>query len=148
MSFAIDVNVLLYASNVDAPQQAEAIRFLRDVAERKELIGIPYPVALGYLRIATHPRIFPHPLTPEEALSNLGSLAALPNVRFLSEREGFFEDYREMTASISARGNLVPDAHTATILRQHDIHVLYTADRDFRRFAFLDVRDPFTPAAR
>jgi uncharacterized protein len=86
-------------------------------------------------------------LTPEQALQDLESLAALPNVRFLSEREGFFDDYREVTASMPTRGNLVPDVHVATILRQHDIRVFYTADRDFRRFPFLDVRDPFTPAA-
>jgi predicted nucleic acid-binding protein len=67
-------------------------------------------------------------------------------VRFLSERDGFFETYREVTASLSVRGNLVPDAHIATILRQHEVRVFYTADRDFRRFAFLDVRDPFTPS--
>jgi toxin-antitoxin system PIN domain toxin len=147
MSYAIDVNLLLYASDADAPRHVAALHFLREIAGRKELMGIPYPVALGYLRIATHPRIFRHPLTPEEAMQNLESIAALPHVRFLSEREGFFDDYREITAAVSARGNLVPDAHTATILRQHDIRVLYTADRDFRRFEFLDVRDPFTPAA-
>lgn len=147
MSYAIDVNLLLYASDADAPRHDAAIRFLKETSARRELLGIPYPVALGYLRIATHPRIFRHPLTPEEALANLDTLAALPNVRFLSEREGFFDEYREITASLTARGNVVPDAHIATILRQHDIRVLYTSDRDFRRFEFLDVRDPFTPAA-
>ena len=146
MSYAIDVNILLYASNDDAPNQEAAVRFLKETSSRRELLGIPYPVALGYLRIATHPRIFQHPLSPAEALANLDLLAALPNVRFLSEREGFFDEYREITASLTARASLVPDAHIATILRQHDIRVFYTNDRDFRRFEFLDVRDPFTPA--
>lgn len=41
------------------------------------------------------------------------------------------------------RGKLVPDAHLATILRQNGVRTLYTSDRDFRRFDFLDVRDPF-----
>lgn len=148
MSYAIDVNLLLYATFDDSPRHVAAARFLKEAAERRELLGIPYPCALGYLRMATHPRIFRRPLTPEEALANLDTLAALPNVRFLSEREGFFDEYREITASLTARGNLVPDAHIATILRQHDIRVFYTGDRDFRRFEFLDVRDPFTPATR
>src|SRR5256885_8019306 len=109
--------LLLYAPTAAAPRHATAIHFLRDISERKELLAIPYPVALGYLRIATHPRVFPRPLMPEEALHNLESLATLPNVRFLSERDGFFDQYREITGSVSARGNLVPDAHIATILR-------------------------------
>jgi predicted nucleic acid-binding protein len=40
------------------------------------------------------------------------------------------------------RGILVPDAHLAAVLRQSGITTLYTHDRDFRKFAFLDVREP------
>jgi predicted nucleic acid-binding protein len=42
------------------------------------------------------------------------------------------------------RGNLVPDAHLAALLRQHGVRRLYTNDADFRKFAFLDVRNPFS----
>jgi predicted nucleic acid-binding protein len=41
------------------------------------------------------------------------------------------------------RGNLVPDAHLAALLRQHGVRRLYTADTDFHRFPFLEVSDPF-----
>ena len=34
-------------------------------------------------------------------------------------------------------------AYLSDVLRQHGVQRLYTADADFRRFAFLDVRDPF-----
>ena len=44
-----------------------------------------------------------------------------------------------MTTEVPTRGNLVPDAHLASI---HGIKTLYTHDRDFRKFSFLDVRDP------
>jgi predicted nucleic acid-binding protein len=37
----------------------------------------------------------------------------------------------------------VPDAHVATILRQHRVKTLYTNDADVRRFPLLEVRDPF-----
>jgi hypothetical protein len=47
-----------------------------------------------------------------------------------------------MTAEVPTRGNLVPDAHLAAILRQHGVKKLYTHDTDFLKFAFLDVRDP------
>ena len=52
--------------------------------------------------------------------------------------------YREVTDGLAVRGNLVTDAHLATLLRQHGVRRLYSADADFRRFAFLDVRDPFS----
>jgi toxin-antitoxin system PIN domain toxin len=97
---------------------------------------------MGYLRIATHPSIFGQPLTPDEAMANMGTLLSLPHVRFLSEEEGFWDIYRDMTSEVPTRGNLVPDAHLAAILRQHGIKKLYSHDRDFLKFAFLDVRDP------
>jgi hypothetical protein len=37
----------------------------------------------------------------------------------------------------------VPDAHLAAILFQHGVRVLYSNDRDFRKFGSLEVRDPF-----
>jgi predicted nucleic acid-binding protein len=32
----------------------------------------------------------------------------------------------------------------AGLLLQHGVRTFYTSDADFRRFTFLDVRDPFT----
>jgi uncharacterized protein len=49
-----------------------------------------------------------------------------------------------MTDGLVVRGNLVPDAHLATILFQHGIRTLCSSNRDFRKFATLDIRDPFT----
>jgi hypothetical protein len=36
---------------------------------------------MSYLRIATHPRIFSAPLSPDEALGNISALLGLPHVR-------------------------------------------------------------------
>jgi len=108
----------------------------------EELFCLGWPTIMGYLRIATHPSIFGQPLTPEEAMANIATLLNLPHVRFLAEEEGFWEIYMEMTSKVPTRGNLVPDAHLAAILRQHGVRRLYTHDRDFLKFAFLDVRDP------
>ena len=143
MSYSIDVNILLYASDESSPKHSPANRFLEGRATDPELFCVTWPTLISYLRIATHPRIFSRPLSPGEALSNLESLLALPRVRVLSEGEGFFDVYREVTGRFAVRGNLVPDAHLAALLRQHDVRKLYTVDADFRKFAFLDVTDPF-----
>jgi predicted nucleic acid-binding protein len=39
-------------------------------------------------------------------------------------------------------GNLLHDAHTAIIMREHGIRQICTRDADFHRFAFLEVIDP------
>jgi predicted nucleic acid-binding protein len=79
---------------------------------------------------------------PEDAARNIEALLAVPHCRVLSEEEGFWDRYRELTRDVPTRGNLVPDAHLATILSLHGVVTLYTHDRDFRKFEFLDVRDP------
>lgn len=76
-------------------------------------------------------------------MDNLNALARLPNVRLLSEEPGFLDVYREVSGAFPVRGNLVADAHLAALLRQHGIRTLYTRDTDYRRFEFLEVRDPF-----
>jgi hypothetical protein len=52
-------------------------------------------------------------------------------------------EYEVVTGAFPVRGNLVPDAHLATILRQHGVGTLYSADTDFRKFEFLEVVNPF-----
>ena len=74
---------------------------------------------------------------------NIGKLFDLPQVRLVSEREGFLELYKETTKEITVRANLVPDAHLATLLRQHGVSTLDTNNvGDFAKFGFLDVRNP------
>ena len=41
-----------------------------------------------------------------------------------------------------ACGNLLHDLHTAVLMREHGVGRIVTRDRDFHRFAFLDVVDP------
>jgi Predicted nucleic acid-binding protein, contains PIN domain len=142
MSYSIDLNVLLLASNAEAEEHVAARSFLEQCAIRPEVLCIAWPTVMGYLRIATHPSIFQSPLSPREANANILSLLSLPQVRTIGEEEGFFSIYEKVSGG-SVRGNLVPDAHLAAILLQHGVTTLYTRDADFRRFDFLTLRDPF-----
>jgi toxin-antitoxin system PIN domain toxin len=143
MSFALDVNVLLYASDSAGVEYEKAREFLDSCIHGSDLFYLGWPTVMGYLRMATHPSIFAQPLSPEEAQRNVQGLIALPHVRLLSEAEGFWDVYRSVSGEVPVRGNLVPDAHLAALLRQHGVRTIYTRDRDFRKFDFLKVRDPF-----
>ena len=142
MSFALDVNVLLYASDTSSPFHDRAWSFLEETIEGDELFYLGWPTVMGYLRIATHPAVFDRPLSHDEAITNVEALLDLPHVRLLSEGERFWEIYRRTTDEVPTRGNLVPDAHLAALLREHGVDTIYTHDKDFRKFDFLRVRDP------
>ena len=143
MSFSIDVNVLLYAADRGNPRNERALAFLERAAAGPELVALTWPTVMAFLRISTHSGIFGNPLTPAEAESDVEALLRLPHVRLLSEEEGFWEVYRQVTKGLIVRGNLVPDAHLAALLRQHGVSTLYSNDSDFRKFDFLRLRNPF-----
>jgi toxin-antitoxin system PIN domain toxin len=142
MSYAVDVNLLLYASDTGGPMHDRASAFLRQCVSGREVFCLAWMTLMSYLRMATHPAIFIRPLAHAEAARNVEALVALPHCCVISEEEGFWAHYKEITDQLPIRGNLVPDAHLAALLAQHGIVTLYTHDRDFRRFNFLDVRDP------
>ena len=144
MSYSVDVNVLLYASDQANPRYDRALQFLLNRASDPELFCIAWSTLMGYIRISTHPSIFSHPLSPEEALENVESLLNQPRVRVLSEDDGFLVMYRNVTGRFPVRGNLVPDAHLAALLLQHGVRKIYTADSDFKKFDFLEVKNPFS----
>lgn len=143
MSYSLDANVLLFASDRTSDRHAAARDFLASCASSPEVLCLTWPTLMAYVRIATHPRIFAAPLTAEEALANVSALLALPQARVVSEQDGFMDAYLHVTAGTPVRGNLVPDAHVAAILFQNGVRTLYSNDRDFRKFESLDVRDPF-----
>jgi len=144
VTYSVDANVLLYASNEASPWHAPARAFLEARVDDPDIFGVAWITLMAYVRIATHVTIFPRPLSPAEALQNVDALLALPRVRVLPEGGTFLDTYRDVTRGGDVRGNLVPDAHLAAILREHGVRRLYTSDAGFRRYPFLDVRSPFS----
>ncbi len=143
MTAAIDTNVLIHASDQSSSFHDRAIELLRALATGPELVYLFWPVALGYLRIATHPTIFQKPLSAAEAIANVTDLVSRPHVRTAGEVDDFWDTYREVAGALRVRGNLVPDAHLVTLMRQHGVSTIWSHDRDFLKFPGIRVRDPF-----
>lgn len=142
MTSTIDANVLVYASNDADPMHERARALVERLAGGPDLVYLFWPVLLAYLRIVTHVAVLSRPLAPTDAMANVASLLALPHVRTPAEADGFWAVYRA-TAGDHSRGNQVPDAHLAALMRQHGVGVIHTRDRGFRRFDGIEVRDPF-----
>ena len=143
MSFTLDANVLLYASDETSAYHGRAREFLEQAAGGDELLYLFWPTVIAYLRIATHPAIFEKPLPPAEAVGNIDRLLALPRVQTTGERERFWSSYRRVADDADARGNLVSDAHLVALMHENGVRTIWTHDRDYRRFARIEVRDPF-----
>jgi toxin-antitoxin system PIN domain toxin len=143
MSGTVDANILLYASDSSSRLHAPAKAFLMERAEGPDLFYLFWPAIMAYLRIATHPAVFERPLGPEVAASNIEALLELPHVRTGGETERFWEVWRDTTRGLSPRGNLVPDTHLVALMRDYGVGVIWSRDRDLRKFDGIRVVDPF-----
>jgi len=143
VSVTLDANVLLYASDEGSPFHERARRFLEGVAAGPGIVYLFWPTLMAYLRLATHPAVFDRPLPPDRAQANVESLVSLPHVQTPGEQERFWDVYRRVSDDVGARGNLVPDAHLASLMIQNGVRTMWTHDRDYRKFTGIEVRDPF-----
>ena len=138
----IDLNILLYVVNSDAAGHARARAWWeRLVDEDDEVIGLPWVVLLGFLRIATNARVFPRPLSPDEAAARIDTWLARDNVRLVREKDDHWATLRALLAASGTAGNLTTDAHLAALALTHDA-VLVSSDTDFARFRGLRLENP------
>src|SRR3954447_6841191 len=143
MSYTIDANVLLYASDAGSPLHDKARGVVDRIATSSEIVYLFWPTLMAYLRISTHPAIFARPLAAPKALDNVERLIDRANVRSPGEPDSFWRRYVEVAASVSASGNLVSDAHLVALMLEHEVRTIWTRDRDFRKFDGIAVYDPF-----
>ena len=57
-----DVNLLVYAHDSTARRHAAARRWLERLMNGSGSVGLPWVALLGFVRIATHPRVVENPL--------------------------------------------------------------------------------------
>ena len=143
MTTTVDTNVLVYASDLGAPEHERAQALLEHLAAGPDLVVLLWPTLLGYLRIVTHPSICGAPLPFDLARGNVESHLSLPHVRAAGETAEFWSAFGLVTAEVPVRGNLVPDAQIVTLMRTHGVHHIWSRDRDLRRFDAITVSDPF-----
>lgn len=131
-----DVNLLLYAINADSPQQPAAADWLQSAFAEPAGIGFAWVAVLGFIRLATKPGIFAHPLALEDALELVDDWLAHPHARILNPTDRHGALLARLLIGAGSGGNLATDAHLAAIAIEHGA-VLGTFDADFELFAGL-----------
>ena len=138
----IDLNVLIYAVNKDSTHHNQARSWLETQLNGTESIGIPWLVILGFIRIMTNGRIFPNPLSVEQATDLVDAWLATPLVRIPGPEPGHWDLVKELILETGAAGNLTSDIHVAAIAIGHGAKLI-TLDADFSRFKGLRWEKPF-----
>ena len=141
----VDLNILLYAVNPDAPHHGRVTGWWEKALNADETIGLAWAVAVGFLRVSTNPRAFPNPLTPEDAIDHVDTWLALEVVSLVTETRDHWRTLRRLLTDVGAAGNLASDAHLAALALTHGA-TLASCDADFSRFRNLRWENPLRGA--
>jgi len=140
---AVDTNVLVYAADSDSPFHAPCRRWLERQRARPDAWFTTWAVLYEFLRVTTHPRVMRRPWSAGAAWQFVTALLAAPGLTVLVPTERHADVAAEVIAELPhLSGNLMHDAHTAILMREHGIARICTRDTDFNRFPFLEVIDP------
>lgn len=137
----VDLNILLYAVNSDSPRHSAARAWFDASLADEEPVGLAWVVILGFLRIATNPRVFDHPLTANQALETVAGWLSMPNVRRIAPGEEHWRILCSLVKESGTAGNLTTDAHLAALAIEYGCE-LHSTDADFGRFRHLRWRNP------
>jgi len=141
--FVVDTNVLVYAADADSVLHAQSRRLLEQWRRQASAWYLTWNIAYEFLRVSTHPRVLRAPWPAARAWAFLEALLASPGLGILTPTERHARVASEVISELPAlSGNLLHDAHTAVLMREHGIRRIYTRDTDFHRFPFVEPLDP------
>lgn len=140
---ALDTNILVYAHRRDAEFHAAAAAHVTSLAEGRSAWAIPWPCLHEFFAITTHPKVYDPPSTREQSVAQIDAWLSSPTLAVLSESAGYWEQLKSLLANAKVAGPMVHDARIAALCASHGVRELWSADRDFGRFApALAVRNP------
>jgi toxin-antitoxin system PIN domain toxin len=141
-----DVNLLLYAYDVESANHEKAAGWWTGCLSGTEAVGLAPAVLFGFVRVATSARVFKDPLTAIEAARHVTSWLNQPAAQVLGTDGAHVTQALGLLIDAGTAGNFVTDAQIAALALDHDA-VVHTADTDFLRFPGLRWFNPLTGAS-
>ena len=134
---ALDTNFLVYLLVSSHPDHSRAKSWFETNKEELATTNINISEAL---RLLTHPKVFPKPMTLNAAIDLLSTFKNDFSIFILNEKQEWLDDLRELSNTLpSIRGNEVFDAKIAQILLYNGVKKICTLDADFKKYDFLEV---------
>lgn len=134
---------MLYGANSDTAEHARARNFLAGIGDTRDSWYITDGILYEFLRVSTHAKVFPRPLTWREALDFLRPFIEADNVQVLRAEGSHWSLLAEILVDVThPSGNLFFDVRTVVLMREHGVRRIYTTDTDFLQFAGIEVVNP------
>jgi toxin-antitoxin system PIN domain toxin len=137
----LDANILIAAFRPDHIDHSTLRRLLESRLTQPSSVTFPHLVEIAFLRIVTHPKIFRHPSTNEEAGLFLQAIRDSGGFEELSRLPEFRNTLNELCTKLVLVGNDLNDAYLAAIAIENRFRLI-SADEGFGRFRSLNWINP------
>jgi toxin-antitoxin system PIN domain toxin len=137
----VDANLLTYACVRSMEQQVAARQWLDARLNGAEIVGLPWPSFVAFMRVVCDRRIFRQASTLTQAWQQVSDWLAQENAWVPTPTERHAEVLDALLAAPGMRSDLVHDAHLAALAIEHGLE-LCSCDGDFARFRDLRWRNP------
>ena len=141
----VDVNLLIYAVNHDAPLNRKAKSWLESTISGPDTVGLSWNVLLAFLRLTTRTGLLRKPLPVAAAFDLTASWLDQPSVTIVHAGPRHLRILRELLLPMGTGGNLTSDAHLAALAIEQGAE-LCSSDTDFARFKGLKWSNPLAGA--
>jgi toxin-antitoxin system PIN domain toxin len=137
----VDANLLLFAVHRASPFHSAAKDWLQTKLNGSSRVGLPWQTLGAFLRVATEPRVFDRPLSPQGAWDRVAAWLSAEAAWVPQPGVRYGEILRHLILQHDVRGSLVTDAQLAALALEHGLTVC-SADTDFARFSDLRWENP------
>jgi toxin-antitoxin system PIN domain toxin len=143
--FVVDTNVLVYAADVRAAEHKRCRELLEKWRLGSGAWYLTWGICYEFLRIVTHPRVFRRAWSSGQAWDFLARIQESPGLGILVPGERHGQVLAEVIEQVpQLAGNVLHDAETAVLMREHGVRRICTRDTDFHRFPFVEPVDPLS----
>ncbi len=136
-----DVNLLLHAHDSQSPRHEAAREWWEALLNGVGGIGLPWVAMLGFVRIATNPRVFDNPLDVVGACRQVRAWLGRPQTAIVHPGDRHADILFSLLEEVGSAGNLTTDAHLAALAIEHQAE-LHSTDADMARFPGLNWTNP------
>ena len=140
---AVDANILVYSVYRDTPQHAASRAWLERAARGEETICLTSQVLAEFFAIVTNPKRVSDPRTPDDAVTAIEAVLALPGATLLPVTPQVTSGWIEMVRLRPVRGGAVFDLQLIATLAANGVDRICTFNRaDFEGFPGLEIVTP------
>lgn len=130
----VDANLLIYAVDERSPHHEASYRWLCEVLNGDQRVGLPWLSLGAFVRITTHPRASEHPLSPSDAWAFVEDWLDSDLTWIPAPTDHHASILGRLIRHYDLRANMITDAQVAALALEHGL-VVHSADTDFARFS-------------